>query len=457
MTEEGYLLVFSGAIANAERNTECAYSIGIDQPAIAASGLLSTLGPNTNSYEPNDDEIHASGIADGDTIVSYLYENDIDYYRLVSAHVWNAGEVLKEATCTEDGLIVFTCTDCGQTKEQVIKTAGHIVDGESITKEATCTEDGKRTGHCSVCGETIETIIPATGHSFSSEWITDDEYHWHNATCGHDVVDGKAVHTWDNGVVTKTATCTESGTKTYTCTVCGRTKTGSYTVSHNWNAGTIIKQATTTETGSIRYSCLSCGATKTDTIPMIVYSIGDRGPAGGWVFYDCDADNKNGNADGLISSKCGWRYLEVAPEDIKVGSTVHFCWGDDGVFNTKTEIGTGKANTAIIVSKASNTHYPNAATLCNDYVYNGYDDWFLPSVDELTTIGMNLRVASNPHGFVTDYYLSSSEFYYPDPDLDHLTCYEVAAFFMSFPYVSYSGGLATRDSSTCRVRAIRAF
>ena len=31
-------------------------------------------------------------------------------------------------------------------------------------------------------------------------------------------------HKWDDGKVTKAATCTEAGEKTYTCTVCGKTK-----------------------------------------------------------------------------------------------------------------------------------------------------------------------------------------------------------------------------------------
>lgn len=60
-------------------------------------------------------------------------------------------------------------------------------------------------------------------HSFSMEWTSDKNYHWHEATCGHDEVSAKAEHTWDSGKVTVKPTETEAGKYTYTCTVCGRT------------------------------------------------------------------------------------------------------------------------------------------------------------------------------------------------------------------------------------------
>lgn len=109
------------------------------------------------------------------------------------------------------------------------------------------------------------------------------------------------------------------------------------------------------------------------------FRIGSRGPAGGYVFYDCDADNESGNADGLKSSECGWRYLEAAPEDL----LVECVWGDDGFFGTKDGIGEGKNNTDIIVKYASKDRPNNAATVCRNYSQGGYSDWFLPSTDEL--------------------------------------------------------------------------
>lgn len=61
-------------------------------------------------------------------------------------------------------------------------------------------------------------------HKFSTDWSFDAENHWHE--CSHcDEVSDKAAHTWDEGKVTKAATSSAKGEKTYTCTVCGATKT----------------------------------------------------------------------------------------------------------------------------------------------------------------------------------------------------------------------------------------
>lgn len=133
------------------------------------------------------------------------------------------------------------------------------------------------------------------------------------------------------------------------------------------------------------------------------YSVGGIGPAGGNVFYD-----KGNYTD-------GWRYLEAAPatyETIKV-------WGGYGIpVGTDTAIGTGESNTEKIVSAFgySEPYYfktDYAAKVCADLVViKGrvlYNDWFLPSKDELNLIFENLK-GSNIGGFSDDWYLSSSEY-----------------------------------------------
>ncbi|MDE7087084.1 MAG: hypothetical protein K2O67_02705, partial [Clostridia bacterium] len=44
-------------------------------------------------------------------------------------------------------------------------------------------------------------------------------------TCGHNVKDGEAAHSWNDGEITKEATCTAEGVKTFTCSVCNKTRT----------------------------------------------------------------------------------------------------------------------------------------------------------------------------------------------------------------------------------------
>jgi hypothetical protein len=68
-----------------------------------------------------------------------------------------------------------------------------------------------------------------------------------------------------------------------------------------------------------------------------------------------------------------------------------------------TEVGAGKANTDAIVASQGEGSY--AAKLCSDLVLGGYDDWYLPSKDELD----KLYLHQNAIGGFSGYYWSSSE------------------------------------------------
>ena len=70
-----------------------------------------------------------------------------------------------------------------------------------------------------------------------------------------------------------------------------------------------------------------------------------------------------------------------------------------------TALGTGQANTNAIVASQGAGYY--AAKLCDDLVFGGYGDWYLPSKDELNKLYLN-RVAIG--GFSDDTYWSSSEY-----------------------------------------------
>ena len=74
-------------------------------------------------------------------------------------------------------------------------------------------------------------------------------------------------HKWDEGVVTKEATCTEAGEKTYTCTVCNATKTEKIEATgHKYSTEwTIDKEATCTEPGSKSHHCTVCDAKTEET------------------------------------------------------------------------------------------------------------------------------------------------------------------------------------------------
>ena len=151
------------------------------------------------------------------------------------------------------------------------------------------------------------------------------------------------------------------------------------------------------------------------------YAVGDVGPAGGLVFYD-----KGSYSD-------GWRYLEAASVDQSTGA-------DGGRYEgaaTSSAVGSGKANTYYLLSVRSASE---GARLCSELVLGGFDDWFLPSLDELNLMFRNLQL-NGLGNFGLFWYWSSTE-----PNTNPL----YAINFKSGEQISYTG-------STCRVRAARSF
>ena len=102
----------------------------------------------------------------------------------------------------------------------------------------------------------------------------------------------------------------------------------------------------------------------------------------------------------------GMHGLIAASADLTSGTTTTFQWGGYGTATgaTLTDVGTGQANTAKIVQVLGAGSY--AAKLCVDYRGGGYNDWFLPSRDELNVLYQNKTLIG---GFIDDYYWSSSE------------------------------------------------
>lgn len=138
------------------------------------------------------------------------------------------------------------------------------------------------------------------------------------------------------------------------------------------------------------------------------YEIGETGPAGGTVFYD-----KGSYTD-------GWRYAEVAPNDMPYSQ-----WGclSSGIANSNSSaIGKGLYNSGLITNFHDGlVNFYNNPTICNasnngtvaakkslQYEFNAYKDWFLPSFDELNLIYTNLHLQSLG-SFTNTIYWSSTE------------------------------------------------
>ena len=281
-------------------------------------------------------------------------------------HTWDAGKIAKAATCKEPGTKTYTCTSCNTTKTEEIPATGnhqntelrnvkeatcaqegytgdiyckdcgtklssgktiakteHTWDAGKVTKAATCTESGTKTYTCTSCNTTKTEEIPATGNhqntelrnvkeaTCAQEGYTGDTY---CKDCGEKLSSGKTIaktdHIWDSGRITKPATDTESGIKTYTCINCNTTRTeeipatgehlntelrgaksatcleegytgdtyckdcgtklSSGTVipktGHIWDEGVVTKATTCAEKGIRTYTCSICESTKIEEI-----------------------------------------------------------------------------------------------------------------------------------------------------------------------------------------------
>ena len=123
-----------------------------------------------------------------------------------------------------------TCSICGD-----VQTASHQWVLKPGSYEATCKEDGMAWSTCSVCGAEKEEVLPKTDdHTFGNLTAVDENSH--KDTCSVCQKEITQSHTWNQGVVTKKATCKEEGEMTYTCTGCKHTKTEVIPVSttHSW-------------------------------------------------------------------------------------------------------------------------------------------------------------------------------------------------------------------------------
>ena len=307
-------------------------------------------------------------------------------------HSWDGGKITKAATCTAAGTKTYTCTRCKKTRTETIVATGHKVVKDAAVA-ATCETTGKTEGsHCSVCGTVLkaQTTVAALGHSWDNgkvtKAVTCTAAGTKTYTCtrckktrtetivatGHKVVKDAAVaatcettgktegshcsvcntvikaqatvaalgHSWDGGKITKAATCTAAGTKTYTCTRCKKTRTetiaatghkavkdaavaatcetagkteGSHcsvcntvlkaqttvaALGHSWDGGKITKAATCTAAGTKTYTCTRCKKTRTETI----VATGHKVVKDAAVAATCET---TGKTEGSHCSVCG--------------------------------------------------------------------------------------------------------------------------------------------------------
>ena len=141
------------------------------------------------------------------------------------------------ATCGEAGRVDTICSNCGEvvSTRELPPTGAHDWGNGVVTTAPTETTPGVRTFTCTVCGDIREETIPATGaHDYRftktvAPTCTDGGYDLYTCSgCGaterRNLTDA-AGHKWDGGTVTTAPTETTPGVRTFTCSVCGQTRT----------------------------------------------------------------------------------------------------------------------------------------------------------------------------------------------------------------------------------------
>ncbi len=231
-------------------------------------------------------------------------------------HSWNNGEETVAPTCTTDGTMTYTCTACNDTKTESIPAKGHSW-GEWVKTDATTTADGSWSRTCLSCRET-ETLVIPMGHNLVKDTV--------NSTAATCTAEGKEVYKCANhadcGITVevtlpklqhelettkKDATCTTPGEVVTKCTKCDTlTITTEIPATGHSYTGSVTKAATCTEEGVKTYTCSKCSDSYTEALPKLqhVYTKSDETAptctASGYTTYTCE--------------KCGYSYNEIGAD-----------------------------------------------------------------------------------------------------------------------------------------------
>ena len=168
-------------------------------------------------------------------------------YSVIKEHRFDDGVVTSQSTHTVSGSAKYTCLDCGFVKNQALPklefhswgpwyykneekharvcacgsedSQNHLWNSGVITTQPTHLTFGVRTYTCSVCsGTKTEQIAKLADHSYGNWQPNGRETHIKTCGCGDSITEA---HSFGEGVFTPITEGAQSGTMTYTCSVCG--------------------------------------------------------------------------------------------------------------------------------------------------------------------------------------------------------------------------------------------
>lgn len=182
------------------------------------------------------------------------------------------GSHIKNIALTESASGAVVAAGSGTTIDNVANSApGAAVTGsgtvKSVASDTDVTVETKNT-EVKNTGRSEITVTDAKGKETTVKPGTSTTVNKESASSGGSsggsyTPPAQHTHTWNDGVVTTPATCTESGVKTYTCTVCGETKTEAIAaLGHVWGAYTVTKHAVNGNDGEKTRTCSRCNITE---------------------------------------------------------------------------------------------------------------------------------------------------------------------------------------------------
>lgn len=153
------------------------------------------------------------------------------------AEGWSDWVILREATCTENGVRTRTHTD-GRTESAEIGAPGHTM--EETIAEPGCATTGERTLVCLVCGFTEREV---TGEPLEHSYVK---------------------------TLTINAPCDVEGLVEYRCERCGAVKSELIPAKGHTYGGWVVEKQATTETEGLRcQTCIYCNERLYETVPII--------------------------------------------------------------------------------------------------------------------------------------------------------------------------------------------
>ena len=193
----------------------------------------------------------------------------------VHVHTFSPWKVELEATCRTTGKKTRQCTECNEVETEVIGinlNAHKYI--ELPDEEATCERSGKTNYKvCELCGNNTFRLVLPLGHKWADEYTVvqeatcqKDGYKYHRCTReGCSATDTPVItkatgHKYED-VITE-ATCTEYGSKSKKCSVCGHEKNKQNTVApkgHEYSEYEIYEEATCTHDATKKATCIHCG------------------------------------------------------------------------------------------------------------------------------------------------------------------------------------------------------